>query len=295
MTVVYSLSFSFVASSYEKKIGQLVEDSLNTAGVSFTAGDSVYTALYKKALRDSADASAYPVFGHSYNYLKERELNLGLDLKGGMSVVLEVSIPDLFIALSDNNTNPVFVKSIADAKIAQRSSSKAYVDLFFDAWKQNNTSNLEMWRIFDTMENKGKFPAKSSDDDVIEILRKEADDALNNTENIIKKRIEPFGVTQANVQRQSLTGRIVVELPGVDDRERVRKTLKATANLEFWDTYRTDEVFMKLYEVYGTIGKKLAPDLYSQDPDRARKDSLMNVALKDTSLTTVQQDSIRTA
>jgi len=125
LTVVYALSFSFVASSYEKKIGQLVEDSLNTAGVSYTVGDSAYTALYRKALRDSADASAYPVFGHSYNYLKERELNLGLDLKGGMSVVLEVSIPDLFVALSDNNTNPVFVKSIADAKIAQRSSSKA--------------------------------------------------------------------------------------------------------------------------------------------------------------------------
>ena len=246
LTVVYVLSFGFVARSYEKKIGQLVEDSLSTAGVPYSVGDSAYTALYRKVLRDSSDATALPVFGHSYNYLKERELNLGLDLKGGMSVVLEVSIPDLFVALADNNTNPVFAKSITDAKMAQRSSSKAYVDLFYDAWKQNNTSGLEMWRVFDTMENKGKFPAKSSDDDVIEILRKEADDALNNTENIIKKRIEPFGVTQANVQRQSLTGRIVVELPGIDDRERVRKTLKATANLEFWDTYRTDEVFMKM-------------------------------------------------
>ena len=295
LTVVYVLSFGFVARNYEKHIGKLVEDSLSTAGVQYTVGDSAYTALYRKALRDSADASAFPVFGHSYNYLKERELNLGLDLKGGMSVVLEVSIPDLFIALSDNNSNPVFVKSIADAKAAQRSSSKAYVDLFYDAWKQNNTSGLEMWRVFDTMENKGKFPAKSNDDDVVEILRKEADDALNNTENIIKKRIEPFGVTQANVQRQSLTGRIVVELPGVDDRERVRKTLKATANLEFWDTYRTDEVFTKMFELYGSIGKKVAPDLYSQDPDRDRKDSMMTVALKDTSLTTIQQDSIRTA
>ena len=295
LTVVYTLSFSFVAGSYEKHIGKLVEDSLSSAGVEYTVGDSAYTALYRKALRDSADATAFPVFGHSYNYLKEHELNLGLDLKGGMSVVLEVSIPDLFVALSDNNTNPVFQKSIADAKAAQRSSSKAFVDLFYDSWKQNNTSGLEMWRVFDTMENKGKFPAKSSDDDVVEILRKEADDALNNTENIIKKRIEPFGVTQANVQRQSLTGRIVVELPGVDDRERVRKTLKATANLEFWDTYRTDEVFTKMIDVYSNIGKKVAPELYSQDPDRERKDSLMTVALRDTSLTQIQQDSIRTA
>jgi len=129
LTVVYVLSFGYVARSYEKKIGQLVEDSLSTAGVTYTVGDSAYTALYRKVLRDSADASAFPVFGHSYNYLKERELNLGLDLKGGMSVVLEVSIPDLFIALSDNNNNEIFQKSIADAKLAQRSSSKAYVDL----------------------------------------------------------------------------------------------------------------------------------------------------------------------
>lgn len=292
---MYVLSFSFVADSYEKKISKLTIDSLETAGTQYTMGDSIYSALYKKALRDSSDAEAYPVVGHSYNYLKEHQLNLGLDLKGGMSVVLEVSIPELFVALSDNNTNPVFIKSIQDAKSEMRSSTSAYVDLFYDAWKKNNTSGLEMWRIFDTMENKGKFPAKSTDDEVVDILRKEADDALNNTENIIKKRIEPFGITQANVQRQSLTGRIVVELPGVSDAERVRKTLKATANLEFWDTYRTDEVFMKMFELYGSIGKKTAPDLYSQDPDRTRKDSLMNVMLKDTSLTTIQQDSIRTA
>jgi SecD/SecF fusion protein len=295
LTVVYVLSFGYVAKSYEKKIGQLTTDSLNSAGVNFEVGDSIYSALYKKTLRDSSDAKAYPLFGHSYNQLKEQELNLGLDLKGGMSVVLEVSIPDLFIALSDNNSNPVFAKSIADARAAQRSSTSSFVDLFYDAWKSNNTTGLEMWRIFDTMENKGKFPAKSSDDDVVAILRKESDDALNNTENIIKKRIEPFGVTQANVQRQSISGRIIVELPGVDDVERVRKVLKATANLEFWDTYRTDEVFMKMYEVYGSIGKKLAPDLYSQDPNRAQKDSLMMVALKDTSLTKIQQDSIRVA
>jgi SecD/SecF fusion protein len=293
LSVVYVLSFSFVANSYEKKIAGLTRDSLDAAGNTYTEGDSLYTALYKKALRDSADAEAYPLVGHSYNYLREHQLNLGLDLKGGMSVILEVSIPELFVALSDKNTNPVFVKSIADAKDAQRSSTAAYVDLFYSAWKKNNTSGLEMWRIFDTMENKGKFPAKSTDDEVVEILRREADDALNNTENIIKRRIEPFGITQANVQRQSLTGRIVVELPGVDDPERVRKTLKATANLEFWDTYRTDEVFGKMIEVFSNIGKQTAPDLYSSDPDRAQKDSLMTVALQDTLLTQVQQDSIR--
>ena len=295
LSVVYLFTFDFVADGYESEIKQMTIDSLNTAGVNFTEGDSAYTALYKKLLRDSADAETYPVFGHSYNYLRENQLNLGLDLKGGMSVILEVSIPDLFLAISDNNTNEVFRKSISDAKEAQKNSSAAYVDLFAAAWKKNNTSNLELWRIFDNIENKGKFPAKSSDDEVIEILRREADDALNNTENIIKKRIEPFGITQANVQRQSLTGRIVVELPGIDDRERVRKTLKATANLEFWDTYRTDEVFMKMVELNNNLGKRLAPDLFSQDPNRAKKDSIMAELLKDTALTAPQRDSIQLA
>ena len=295
LTVVYVLSFGFMAKGYEKKTLQMAKDSLETVDLKGADYDSSVVALQRKMLRDSSDATAYPVFGHSYNYLKERELNLGLDLKGGMSVTLEVSIPELLIALSDNNSNMVFTKSIADAKAAMRNSTSPFVDLFYDAWKKNNTEKVEMWRIFDTIENKGKFPAKISDDEVVRILKQEAEDAINNTENIIKKRIDQFGVSQPNVQKQTLTGRIIVELPGVTDRERVRKNLGSTANLQFWDTYRTDEVFMKMYEVYSTIGKTVAPDLYSQDPDRPRKDSIANVLLADTALTQIQQDSIRTA
>ncbi len=294
LSVVYVLSFGFVAKSYENKITQIAKDSLEVAGVSGASYDSTLAALQSKLLRDSADSKAYPVFGHSYNYLKQRELNLGLDLRGGMSVTLEVSIPDLLIALSDNNQNKAFRQAIADAQVEQRSSNASFIDLFASAWKKNNTSGVELWRIFDTMENKGKFPAKSSDDEIVAILRKEADDAINNTENIIKKRVDQFGVTQPNIQKQSLSGRIIVELPGVDDRERVRKNLKSTANLEFWDTYRLDQnLYNNLNELNLVLGKKFAPDLYSQDPDQPRKDSLFMEAMKDTSLTTVQIDSLR--
>ena len=293
VSVLYVLSFGFVAKGYEKKALAIATDSLSTTGLSGVEYDAALTALHKKILRDSSDADAYPVFGHSYNYLKQHELNLGLDLKGGMSVTLEVSIPDLLLSLSDNNTNPAFTKAITDAKEARKNSSADFVSLFADAWKKNNGGGIELWRIFDTIENKGKFPAKSSDDEVIKILRAEADDAINNTENIIKKRIDQFGVTQPNVQKQALTGRIIVELPGIDDRERVRKNLKSTANLEFWDTYRTDEVLNKVMEVYSTIGKTTAPEFYSKDPLRTQKDSLMNVAFQDTSLTQVQKDSIQ--
>lgn len=292
LIVVYTLSYGFMAKRYEGKIWKLAADSLELE-LDAAKADPIAQALYKKLLRDSTDASAYPVFGTTYKELLDKQLNLGLDLKGGMSVTLEVSIPELLIALSDNNANPVFRKSIEDAKTAQRSSTAAYVQLFAQAWKANNQGSVELWRIFDTIENKGKFPAKASDDDVLKILEKEAEDAISNTENIIKKRIDQFGVTQPTVQKQMLTGRIVVELPGVDDPERVRKQLKATANLEFWDTYRTDEAAQAIIDIYTTLGKKLAPDLYSQDPDRPRKDSLMNVAMQVPEISDAQRDSIR--
>ncbi len=290
--VVYTLSFGLVAKRYEGKILQLAADSLQM-DVTTAKTDETAQALYKKLLRDSSDASAYPVFGTTYKQLLDKQLNLGLDLKGGMSVTLEVSIPELLIALSDNNNNAIFRKSIEDAKAAQLSSTASYVKLFEQAWKANNTSNVQLWRIFDTIENKGKFPANSTDEDVIKILEKEAEDAINNTENIIKKRIDQFGVVQPTVQKQLLTGRILVELPGMDDRERVRKQLKATANLEFWDTYRTDEIVQKLFDLYISLGKTTAPDLFSKDPDRPRKDSLMTAAMQAPGVSDAQRDSIR--
>ncbi|MFM7815040.1 MAG: protein translocase subunit SecD, partial [Flavobacteriales bacterium] len=201
---------------------------------------------------------------------------------GGMSVVLEVSIADLFVALSDNHPSPEFRKSIEEAKAGQKNSSKAFVDLFDDAWKRNNTAGLELWKIFNNIDTKDKFKPKSTDDEVIEVLRFEAEDALNNTENIIKKRIEPFGITQANVIRQSLTGRIIVELPGVDDPERVRKMLGATANLEFWETYRAYEVYEKIVELEKSLSKVKAPDLQSKDPIRAEELEKQRKAVLDT-------------
>ncbi len=292
LAVAYQLSFGWVASNFEKQAHQIAVDSISTTGLTGSAADSAIFALEKKILRDSSEAKVYPLMGHSYSYLKQHQLGLGLDLKGGMSVTLEVSIPDMIIAISDDNANPAFRKSITEAIEAQKSSGSDYITLFEEAWKRNN-GGLELWRIFNNLENQDKFPPKTSDDDVIKILRQEADIAISNTENIIRKRIDQFGVTQPNVQKQSLSGRILVELPGVDDRERVRKNLKSTANLEFWDTYFNTEVIGALSEANTRLGKKLAPQLFSTDSLRAQKDSLMNVALADTTLNQTQQDSIR--
>ncbi|MFN0031597.1 MAG: protein translocase subunit SecDF [Flavobacteriales bacterium] len=292
--VVYTLSYGPMARRYEKQMLQLAADSLAESDVARCQGDSVCMALYRKHLRDSMESAAYPVLGTTYGRLLENQLNLGLDLKGGMSATMEVSIPELLKSLSDNSKNADFLKSIDDAKAAQRSSTASFISLFADAWRANNQGKTPLWRVFDTIDNKGKFEVNSSDDEVIKVLQAEADDAINNTENIIKKRIDRFGIVQPNVQKQMLSGRLIVELPGVDDPIRMLNNLKSTANLEFWDTYRTDEIVGDLFEVFTKLGKETAPEFFSKDPDRDRKDSLFSVAMQVPDLTKEQQDSIRT-
>jgi SecD/SecF fusion protein len=292
VAVLYSLSFGWVASQYEKNIHQLAVDSIANTDLQGEAADIAVYELERKMLRDSSEAKAYPIFDHTYSYLKQHELSLGLDLKGGMSVTLEVSIPDLVIALSDYNETPAFTNAIKEAVAAQRNSTEDFISLFEKSWKNQN-SNIELWTLFSNYENKEKFPAKASDSDIIAALRKEANDAIDNTENIIRKRIDQFGVTQPNVQKQSLTGRIIVELPGVSDRERVRKNLKSTANLEFWDTYFNTEVFDVIVKINENIGKANSPELFglAAKPDTSISDSA-NIAAVDS--TKIKADSLLT-
>ncbi|MGB0179866.1 MAG: hypothetical protein ACPF8U_07400, partial [Flavobacteriales bacterium] len=234
LATLYTLSFNWVASGYEAtadEYGAYVADSLETAGA---LGDQTFDEAAAQAarefLRDSATAEIYPVFGHTYRQVKEQELNLGLDLKGGMSVTLEVSLPDLIVALSDYSDNADFRGAIADAKALRKENSDDFVTNFESAWTAR-APEVELWRIFHNMENKDLFPAKSTDAEIFEILRAEAQTAIDNTESIIRKRIDQLGVAQPNVQKLQ-NGRILVELPGIDDRERARKQLKSTANLE---------------------------------------------------------------
>lgn len=269
LATVYILSFSYVSSRFENEAKDYAEsfaDSLSSIGMTEAQVDSALSAIERKYLRDSSNKEVYPLFGHTYQQVKEQELNLGLDLQGGMSVTLEVSIPDLVIALSDYNKNPKFRQSVKRAKDLQKSSQDDYITLFDQAWSEIG-GDIELWRIFHNMETKDKFPAKSTDEEIIKILRTEAEAAINNSERIIKKRIDQFGVAQPNVQKQSFSGRILVELPGVDDKERVRKQLKSTANLEFWETYRNEEVFQAIADANIALGAQLNPVTEEETPE----------------------------
>jgi SecD/SecF fusion protein len=280
LATLYTLSFNWVANRFEataQSHGEHVADSLLNAGEIEEAGyELAVNQASREFLRDSANAEIYPLLGHTYKEVIEQELNLGLDLQGGMSVTLEVSIPDLVIALSDYSTNPDFRQALANAKAAQSNSTgETFIDLFEQSWNALG-SNVELWRIFHNMENKDLFPAQSTDDEIFAILRTESTTAIANTENIIRKRIDQLGVAQPNVQKVS-GGRILVELPGIDDRERARKQLKSTANLEFWETWFNDEVFQRLSAANNALGRALSPELYG------------DAAPADSALTTEQQ------
>ena len=270
LATLYTLSFNWASKNFEIKAaehGAYVADSLEAdSALNGLTWEEATIKATREYLRDSVNSKAH-VFGATYKQVKERELNLGLDLKGGMSVTLEVSLPDLVIALSDYSNNSDFRAAISSAKADQKSSSDGFITLFANAWSdqvsgQENPTPL--WRIFHNMEQKDLFPAKSTDDEIIEILASEAETAINNTENIIRKRIDQLGVAQPNVQKLQ-NGRILVELPGIKDRERARKQLKSTANLEFWPTYFNDEILSRIYEANAAVGAVYYPELFGDD------------------------------
>ena len=281
LATLYTLSFNWVANNYEKEAdtyGAYIADSLESTGEITEKEWSVAAAqAAREFLRDSADAEIYPVFGHTYREVIEQELNLGLDLQGGMSVTLEVSIPDLIIALSDYSSNATFRAAISEAKEAQKTTQGlTYVELFEQSWTAKNAASetpIDLWRIFHNLESKDLFPAQSTDEEVFIILQNESETAITNTESIIRKRIDQLGVAQPNVQQVS-GGRILVELPGIDDRDRARKQLKSTANLEFWETYFNDEIFPRISAANNAVGRALTPELFGAD---APADSALSI------------------
>ena len=185
------------------------------------------------------------------------EINLGLDLKGGMNVMLEVQLSDLVRALSNYNTSPEFEQALALAKERETASggNTDFITLFHEAWNEV-APGQRLSQIFGTIDLRDRINAQSSNDEVIAVIREQAESAVANSFNVLRNRIDRFGVTSPNIQRLGTSSRILVELPGVKEPERVRKLLQGTASLEFWTTYENSEVFRYLQDV-NTIVKDM--------------------------------------
>lgn len=228
LVCLFYLSFSFVTRHYNHKAAE------------YAGGDPAKESLYLDSL------STQKVWlGYTLKQCREMEISLGLDLKGGMNVVLELNVADVIRSLSNNNQDENFNKALDLAYAHQATSQKDFIDLFAEEYKKlDNGARLSA--IFSTFELKDKITPQSTDAQVVAVLKEELQSAIDNSFNVLRTRIDRFGVVSPNIQRLETAGRILVELPGVKEPERVRKLLQGSANLEFWETYKLPEIYQQL-------------------------------------------------
>jgi SecD/SecF fusion protein len=231
---LYSLSFTWIAKHVENK----AKDYAN--------GDP----QKEKAYLDSMDTQ--PVFGGlkyiTYQYAKEREIPLGLDLKGGMNVTMEISLTELVRNLANNSTDANFNAALRNAEARLKTSQKDFISLFGEEYEKISPDG-KLAPLFSTKENAANIKINASNADVLAFLKKESESAIDRSFNILRTRIDKFGVTSPNIQLQEGSSRILIELPGVTEPDRVRKLLQGSAKLEFWETYENPEIFPLLENI----------------------------------------------
>ena len=227
----FYLSFSVVTNHYDNKAAEYAQgdDAKEYQYLDSIAGEKVW-------------------FGYTLKECREKEINLGLDLKGGMNVTMEVSVPEIIRALSGYNTTENFNNAIALAQEKQKSSGADFLTLFFESFYEIDP-NAQLASVFSTFELREKVSLNSTNQEVESVVREEVQGAIDNSFNVLRTRIDRFGVVQPNIQKLSQTGRILIELPGIKEPERVRKLLQGSANLEFWETYDLAEILPQLSQI----------------------------------------------
>ena len=230
LVCIFYLSFSFVTRHYENKAAAMGEE----------AGQEYLDSIMNEKVYFGA---------YSYKECREMQIGLGLDLKGGMNVILEVSVPDVITVLADHKTDAAFTKSMQEAKKEEETSQKDFVSLFIQSYKKNAPGH-RLAEVFATQQMKGKVSTQSSDAEVEAAVRAEVQSAVDNSFLVVRNRIDKFGVVQPNIQKlEGQSGRIMVEMPGIREPERVRKLLQGSANLEFWETYNSQEIVPLLSQI----------------------------------------------
>lgn len=264
----WQLSFSLVSSIYAgkadkaaDKVVERVKESAAFAQVPDVDKTFYLDSIRKIESRRYTDSISSKViyFGNTYKQVQNKEINLGLDLKGGMNVMLQVQLEDLVKALAGDNRTPEFEKAVALAKQRSVNSQSDFITLFGEAWKEVG-GGQRLSSIFGTIDMAGRINPETSDEQVLTVLKEESESAVSNSFNVLRNRIDRFGVTQPSIQKLGNTGRILVELPGVKEPERVRKLLQGTASLEFWTTYYASEIAPYLEEANVVLAQSLAED-----------------------------------
>ncbi len=255
LACIFQLSFTLKTANVEKKAAEYAQ----------AFAEEEQEAMEQYYLDSVANQPVYNVLIRKYTYqeCKEREINLGLDLKGGMNVMLEIQVEDVVKALAgDSQNDPAFVTAVEAANEAMKQGTDDFIGAFAKSYSAS-TNGAPLAAIFVSPDRKDITP-NSTDDEVVKILRKETDDAIAASFNIIRSRIDHFGVTQPNIQRLPNSNRILVELPGVKEPERVRKLLQGTASLEFWTTYNANELMSSLAQADRALKEYLGDELVEE-------------------------------
>ena len=265
ISFLFSLSFTFVVNKEQKNAIQYAESFQDSIPESSNYSQKTKYQLEQYYLDSISSEPVYTpwlFFGQkswTFSDCQDSELKLGLDLQGGMNVTLEISMKDILIALSDNSQDPVFNQALQLASTKEKNSQLDYLELFENSFKELNTagmSRLASPRIFGNKDLRDKIPSEASDTDVMRIIRVEAEGAVDRAFTVLRARIDKFGVAQPSIQKAERTGRIIVELPGVKDVERVKKLLQSAAVLEFWETYDNSDLINFFQEVNLVLNEK---------------------------------------
>ncbi|WP_462279687.1 protein translocase subunit SecDF [Salinivirga cyanobacteriivorans] len=260
LVVIYQLSFTFVTSMVSSDAEEYAEGIVANAKESEKdLSEEELNELKKEKKNHYLDSIAgEPVYNFigirefTYRECQEREINLGLDLRGGMNVILEISVSDVIKALAGNSDDPDFLAALDQAQEYQKETQEDFVTLFGRAYEEIAPEG-RLATIFSTKDLREKVNFNSTNDEVLEVIRKETDGAISNAFNVLRNRIDRFGVAQPVIQPLETDGQILIELPGIKNPERVRKLLKGTAKLEFWETYSNKEVYEYLFRANDKI------------------------------------------
>lgn len=279
---IYQLSFTYIAGREERKAQAFAQSKVSSSVPDYNQKREQVQAQYLDSIGNEVVYNL-GITEYTYKEVKNRELNQGLDLKGGINVTLQISVKDILKGLADNSKNPIFEKSLVEADKGLRETDRTYLDLFFEAFEKNG-GKLSAPDIFGNKTLSGIVNLQMTNNEVRPIIRNKVDESIVSAFEVLRKRIDKFGVSNPNIQRLGNSGRILVELPGAKDVTRIKKLLQSTAQLEFWETYKASDLalyFDTLNNYLKTQVKDNQKETQTEAPLQSEIDSLLVDVAKD--------------
>ncbi|MFO7745959.1 MAG: protein translocase subunit SecDF [Psychroflexus sp.] len=262
---IYQLSFTYIANNVEDKAESYSERQIPKSEENFTEKRAVVAEQYLDSIGDQSIFA-----GITYNTAKDKELNKGLDLKGGINVILQISVEDLLRGLANNSKDPAFNQALAEAQEARKNSQDSFLELFFEAFETKEGASLASPDVFGTKALADEISFDMTNSQVRPIINRKIDESITSAFEVLRERIDKFGVTQPNIQRLGDSGRILIELPGAKDISRIQNLLQSTAQLEFWDVYQANEFSDYLVNADAIIAENIKSEVEKTENEKTQ-------------------------